>query len=219
MATRTLITWPQYTAKQWFTRTCLQLLGVALIGAVVIAPALPVLYALGQILPQLGKFGTLALIPVAYVAYVMMLLTCVVVLKWVVIGKCRPGEYRLDSAYYIKWWFVDRLYTFVGDRVYGLGVIQLWYNKALGLRVSTVAAPSDGAKQRSRYFINLYTTSVSEFDLVSIGENTVVREDVKIRPAVLAGGLLVIKPVVIGSNCIIGVGSVSLCTDRCSQLL
>jgi hypothetical protein len=214
--TKTLGSWPKYTTLQWTVRTCVQFIGIVLIGSTVIAPALPVFYALNVALDEVGRFAALALIPVAYVAYILLLLVLVVVWKWLVIGRFKAGEYRLTSAYYLRWWFVDRLYTFVNDRLYGIGILRLWWLKALGLQKTsfTSSTPinstsSKGSAVSLNDYIDVYTSSISEFDLISIGSGTVVYEDVRLRAAVLAGGMLILKPVTIGSNVSIGVGSVS----------
>jgi hypothetical protein len=189
-----------------------------LIGSTVIAPALPVFYALNVALEHLGRFAALALIPAAYVVYILLLLVLVVVWKWLVIGRFKAGEYRLTSVYYLRWWFVDRLYTFVNDRLYGIGILRLWWLKALGLKRTSFTSSTPitstsgkGSAVTLNHYIDVYTSSVSEFDLISIGSGTVVYEDVRLRAAVLAGGMLILKPVTIGSNVSIGVGSVRTC--------
>eukprot|EP00953_Heterococcus_sp_UTEX-ZZ885_P007044 4289-Heterococcus_DN1.PRE.2 len=218
--TKTLGSWPKYTTLQWTVRTCVQFIGIVLIGSTVIVPALPVFYALNVALDNLGRFAALALVPVAYAAYILLLLTLIVVWKWLVIGRFKAGEYRLTSVYYLRWWFVDRLYTFVNDRLYGIGILRLWWLKALGLKKTSftsstpiTSTSSKGSAITADHYIDVYTSSVSEFDLISIGSGTVVYEDVRLRAAVLAGGMLILKPVTIGSNVSIGVGAVSAYDD------
>ena len=34
-----------------------------------------------------------------------------ITVKWLVIGRVRPGRYPLWSVYYVRWWFVPKPYT------------------------------------------------------------------------------------------------------------
>ena len=89
-------------------------------------------------------------------AYWPVLLALSIGLKWLVIGRYRPGQYPVWSLYYFRWWLVNRCqgfswaHMFVGTPLMGL------YYRAMGAKVGRNATIS--------------TVFCSAFDLVTIGE-------------------------------------------------
>ncbi len=76
------------------------------------------------------KFGTLAL---------------VVALKWLVLGRTKPGRYPLWGSYFYRWWFVQRLNALVHPSYLANSPIMRLYLRLMGARIGSgvlIAMPS-----------------------------------------------------------------------------
>ena len=60
----------------------------------------------GEDLPLLGQI--FALLGV-YVAIIVVTGLIAIALKWLVLGRTKPGVYPLWGVYYFRWWFAKRL--------------------------------------------------------------------------------------------------------------
>lgn len=143
-----------------------------------------------------AKVGSLTALLVALAVmlgtYPAMLLLSVAV-KWVVIGRFRAGVYPVWSAYYVRWWFVNRVLAIAPlDFLNGTPLLNLYY-RLLGARIG-----SD---------VYIRTDNVRSFDLISIGDGTSIGADACVLGYSVEGGWLRIGPVDIGRNCFIGARS------------
>ncbi len=113
-----------------------------------------------------------------------------VVLKWAVLGRTKPGVYPIWGAYYLRWWFVDRLLiqTMAELRgVFGGTLFETAFLKALGCNCS--------------WQVDL-DARIFTPDLVTIGQNVRV-EDGTIQCASLERGELVLEEVVIHRDALV----------------
>lgn len=126
---------------------------------------------------------------VGFAAWPSMLALSILV-KWVVIGKYKPGRYPLWGSYYLRWWVATRFqalsfsYIFVGTPLMNL------YFRAMGAKV--------GAN------VNLSSPYCTAFDVVSIGDNTSVGLESQLLGYRVEDGFLVIAPIEIGKDCFVG---------------
>lgn len=121
------------------------------------------------------KFGTLFL---------------VVALKWVIMGRTKPGRYPLWGAYFFRWWFVQRLYALAHPSYLANSPIMRLYLRLLGAKVGSgvmIAHAQFGAA-----------------DLVKIGAGTSIGHKANIANAEVMAGELIIGEVAIGSDSYIG---------------
>lgn len=121
------------------------------------------------------KFGTLVL---------------VVILKWLVIGRTKPGRYPLWGAYFFRWWFVQRLYMLAHPSYLANSPIMRLYLRLLGAKVGSgvmVAHAQFGAA-----------------DLVKIGSGASIGHKANVANAEIVAGELVIGEVTIGADAYIG---------------
>jgi non-ribosomal peptide synthetase-like protein len=121
------------------------------------------------------KFGTLAL---------------VVALKWLVLGRTKPGRYPLWGFYFYRWWFVQRLNALVHPSFLANSPIMRLYLRLIGARIGSgvlIAHAEFGAA-----------------DLVTIGAGASIGHKANIANAEIIAGELVIGTVTIGRDAYIG---------------
>ncbi len=114
-------------------------------------------------------------------------------IKWLVIGKFKPGKYPLYSMYYFRWWLVTRILRMNGAAfIAGTPLINIYYRLM-------------GAKIGKNCLIN--TSTVSIFDQLKIGNNTSIGFESQIPGYKVENGMLNIGSIDIGSNCFVGIQS------------
>jgi non-ribosomal peptide synthetase-like protein len=121
------------------------------------------------------KFGTVVL---------------VVVLKWVVLGRTKPGRYPLWGAYFFRWWFVQRLHALAHPSYLANSPIMRLYMRLMGAKVGSgvmIAHAQFGAP-----------------DLVRIGSGASIGHKANVANAEIVAGELVIGEVTIGPDAYIG---------------
>ncbi len=138
-----------------------------------------------------GASGYLRLVAFSAVAF---LVVCAVPIaaKWLLVGRWKPGQVRIWSLAYVRFWIVKSLirwnpgvHLFVGSPLYGL------YLKALGAKVGR------GVVILSRD-IPICT------DLLAIGAGTVIRRDSNFSCYRARAGRIEIGPVTLGRDVFIG---------------
>lgn len=147
---------------------------------------------------QFCQWVTAITIPAAYAVYLLSGLALTLITKWLVLGKLKEGNYPVWSFYFLRWWLV-RLAI---DRNSGrLSVLRhtpfiRWWYRLMGAKIGKGVV--------------IDTTIITEPDLISIGDNSVLSEYSSIQCHIFDNGLLKIQKVSIGKNCVLGTGSVAL---------
>ena len=90
----------------------------------------------GEDLPLLGQIGALLGV---YVGIIVVTGLIGIALKWLVLGRTRPGIYPLWGVYYFRWWFAAR--------VAGLGTVV-----ASGTATAEATGSSSGSTLQSQSF-------------------------------------------------------------------
>ncbi len=118
-----------------------------------------------------------------------------IVAKWVIIGRWEPRQFRIWSFRYVAFWFVkilvqsNPLRLFVGTPIYVL------YLRALGAKIG-------------RNVVVLSRSVPVCADLLTIGDNTVVRKDSSLTCYRAHAGLIQTGPVTLGADAFVGEASV-----------
>ena len=116
-----------------------------------------------------------------------------IALKWLVIGRYKPGRYPLWGSYYFRWWLVSRFQGLSWSGMFvGTPLMSLYY-RAMGAKVgrnSTIGTPL-----------------CSAFDVVSIGADTSVGAETQLLGYRVEDGWLVIGQVTVGDHCFVGAHS------------
>ncbi len=116
-----------------------------------------------------------------------------VALKWIVIGRIRPGRYPVWGGYFLRWWFVQRALEIAPkDYVTGTPLAGALL-RMLGSRVGRN--------------VTLESLDIDCPDLVEIGDDCVVESFAWIRSSHVAHGYLTLRPIAVGRGSTIGVRS------------
>lgn len=120
---------------------------------------------------------------------VMLLLK--IAIKWLLLGRIKPGRYKLWGWFYLRWWLVRRIHNFILPPKYlmGTSLVTLYYRLL-------------GAKIGSNCYIG--TPSIAAYDLLTIGDNTSIGYDAKLFGYDVSDGYLTIGSITIGKHCYIG---------------
>ena len=134
----------------------------------------------------LGAFASLI------VFYPLMLMIPIAV-KWLVIGRYRPGSYPLWGPFYFRWWFTTTIEAAVPVAyLTGTPLLNI-YLRLMGAKIG----PN----------VHLATDSFASFDLLSIGADTSINADSTLLGYTIEDGQLKIGRITIGTGCFVGTRS------------
>lgn len=138
---------------------------------------------------------SLAMYITLFLAMPLVSLGFTIGLKWLLLGRVKPGEYPLWGWFYFRWWLVQSLQNNVFQLKYltGTPIINLYYRML-------------GAKIGSDCFIS--TTNLGVPDMVSMGRGSSINNEVRLLGYVVEDGWLRIGAINIGNDCYIGARSV-----------
>jgi non-ribosomal peptide synthetase-like protein len=134
----------------------------------------------------------LFLSPLVAVSFVALLCLEIVALKWLLLGRIRPGRHRVDSWYYIRKWFVDKTMELTLDVVgplYASVYLSPWY-KLLGAKLGRGAEIS--------------TASFISPDLLSVGAESFIADNASLGAPRIHNGQIRIGANRIGQRAFIG---------------
>src|SRR5215213_1807214 len=128
----------------------------------------------------LGFLAQMAALLAVYVVINAVTALTAIALKWVVLGRTKPGRYPLWGAYYFRWWFVKRLEPLVHIKwLQGSPMIRR-YLRLMGAQVGGDVIIAD--------------IDAGAIDLVSIGGGTTMGSKTKIANVEIIGNEMVIGP-------------------------
>ncbi len=127
-------------------------------------------------------------------AVVVLLLPLTFVLsilaKWTLIGKYKEGDYPLWGSYYVRWWLVKRFHSLVPSSfLTGTPLLAMYY-RLMGAHVGK--------------HVYLNTSSCDTWDLVSIGDGSVISQGASFCCSSVEGGMLKIRSIRVGRSCFVG---------------
>jgi non-ribosomal peptide synthetase-like protein len=177
----------------WFRLPCvaLQFLGLMALYAVIFAP---IVFAVVLVIDV--RDGQIELLRALNLATTVALLVwpswlfLSIALKWLVIGRYKPGRYPIWGFYYFRWWLVSRFQ--------GLG----WSEMFVGTPLMSLYYRAMGAKIGRHCSID--TPHCVAFDLVTIGDDTSIGPETHMLGYQIEDGWLILGRVTIGSECFIG---------------
>lgn len=137
---------------------------------------------------------TAALIVSIFLTMPVLSLAVVLVAKWALLGKVKPGQHRLWGWFYFRWWLVLQLQTNISPAKHFMGspLINL-YCRLFGARIG------------KNCFIG--SVDLAGHDLITIGDNTSVGYETNLKAYVVEDGWLKLGAITIGSDCFIGARS------------
>ena len=171
------------------------------LGLIAAAPLLP-LAAILPVAPGLivmieldwatQGYGYLAIAPFLALVYVIGMCTLMVVAKWLLLGRVKPGSYSIWSWFYVRFWFVRQLGALALDLIhpiYATLFVSPWY-RALGAKVGARAEISTA-------------TSILH-DLVEIGPESFIADGVMFGGARHEPGTIRLEETRIGRRTFLG---------------
>ena len=142
----------------------------------------------------------------AFIVLPPLMILLSVAVKWLVIGRYKPGDYPLWGVYYFRWWFVRRYLSVIPTQfLAGTPLMALYYRLL-------------GAKIGRDVFLSM--DQIDAPDLVSIGDGAIISDGAVFATTSVERGLLRIgrndigmrafvgTMAVIGRNATVGAGAV-----------
>jgi non-ribosomal peptide synthetase-like protein len=121
------------------------------------------------------------------------MLTLSVAAKWCLIGRYKPGKYKLWSFYYFRFWLATRLQAASGAGAFVGTPMLPFFFRIMGAKVGKNCL--------------LETAACSAWDLVQIGDDVSIGADTQLPGYRVADGMLEIGSVTIGNRCFVGIHS------------
>lgn len=134
---------------------------------------------------------------VGYFLFGLTFMALIVIIKRVTRFKSRPGDYPFVSGYAMHWAVIGALV--------GLAKVVILHH-ILGMPVLNLFYRLMGAKIGRNVMIN--TCNMFDFDLLTIGDGAMLGGDCVVIGHVGEGGMLRLRPIVIGPRCTVGQSSI-----------
>ena len=170
----------------------LQGVGLLIFPVLVVAALFPGIVVMNHLNYLDPYYWYLLLSPLAAVSFIILLCLEIAGLKWLLLGKVKAGRYPTLSFYYLRKWFVDQTLDLSLDilgPLYASVYLTPWY-KLLGAKLGSGAEIS--------------TASFISPDLLSIGEESFIADNVSLGAARVRDGFLTIGTNHIGRRTFIG---------------
>jgi non-ribosomal peptide synthetase-like protein len=123
-----------------------------------------------------GVMDSLYMMLIMYFALLPILSFIAIGFKWLVIGRIKPGKYKLWGTYYFRFWIVDKV----------INICPITY--FTGTSIMNIFLRMVGAKVGKNSYIN--TSAISAFDLLKVGDNVSICTDSHLRGYNIADGYL-----------------------------
>lgn len=176
-------------AKVWQAIGVLFIFGIQ--GLFWLGPIFAAIYLSAEI----GHHDLIALLlgVALHAASVPLLIGLIVALKWIVVGRFKPGTYPMWGSTYLRWWFVTRLLAIAPNTLITGTPLAAVYLRCLGARVGRN--------------VLIESLEMDCPDLIDIGNDCSFENSSWIHAAEVAYGQLHLRAVTIADGCSIGVRS------------
>lgn len=145
-----------------------------------------------------NRYGNYSLHMIAAIFLLMIVLPVIsffipIIAKWLIIGKFKPGAYKLWGTYYFRWWLVTHIQKFSPvNFMIGSPFVNLYY-RLMGAKIGKNC--------------HVLASSVNCFDLLTLGDNSTVGYHSIVHGAVVENGYLKLGTTTIGERCYVGAQS------------
>ncbi len=110
--------------------------------------------------------------------------------KWVILGRIKPGKYKLWGSYYFRFWLIDKL----------ISICPVAYFS--GTSLMNIYLRLMGAKIGKNCYVN--TAAIDIFDLLKLGDNVSICTDTHLRGYTIEDGYLKIGSIELEDNAFVG---------------
>ena len=135
-------------------------------------------------------FGELPTLLAIYLALNLGTKFLIIGLKWIIIGRTKPGRYLLWGTYYYRIWLVNRLLQINSAQFLQASPLIRWYLRALGARVGHDAV--------------IGGFDAGACDLISIGDRACVGLGSRFANVEYVGNVMIVGHVGIGADAHVG---------------
>ncbi len=193
-----------------FVFCILHAIGVLIVPVFVIGAIFPGMMLMHYLNLIDDYYYYLVLAPLVAVSFVVLLCLEIVVFKWLLLGRVRPGRYSLFSGFYLRKRFVDQLMELSLDvlsPLYSTIYLAPWY-RMLGAKLGRRAEISTAS------FISPDLLSIDDegfiADCVSLGAGRVENNLLSIarthvgRRSFIGNSAVLPPGTIVGDNCLIG---------------
>ena len=130
-----------------------------------------------------------AIILLARLAMCIYLPLLAISVKWIVIGRFKPGRRALWGGYYLRWWVVDQFRRATGLGIFSSSPFLLrTYYRLMGARIG-------------KNVIIDRTAVITECDLVTLEEDCLVDSGALVRPGAADCGDFLLAPIACAAGC------------------
>ncbi len=137
-----------------------------------------------------GIWSSIVLSLFAYFSILPVFTVFSIIFKWLVIGRIKPGKYKLWGSYYFRFWLVGKV-TAICPIIYFSGTaIMNWFLRLMGAKIGR------------NCYIN--TSAIDVFDLVTMDDNVSICTDTHLRGYTIEDGWLKIGTIELGENAFVG---------------
>jgi non-ribosomal peptide synthetase-like protein len=182
------------TRKLVILRYCIEFFRVTLPTTFFILLASLITNAVSYLQVERDLLQLLFVFPILYVAASGIAVLITVLLKWIIIGKYKPSKKPLWSNY------VWRSELITG--IYENFLVLFFLNILTGTPFIKYPLRMLGCKIGKR--VCLYTTQVTEFDLVNIGDNSSLNDNCTLQTHLFEDRVMKMSHVNIGKHCSVG---------------
>jgi non-ribosomal peptide synthetase-like protein len=149
----------------------------------------------GLVTAILGAFASL-------IAFYPVMVTVPILLKWILIGRYRPGRHPLWGFYYFRWWLATTVEAAVPiGYLSGTPLLNIYF-RLMGAKIGRN--------------VQLHSDNCVIYDLVTIGDDSSINIDSRLLGYTVEGGFLKIGSISIGHRCFVGTRA-ALCPDTVMQ--
>jgi non-ribosomal peptide synthetase-like protein len=190
---------PPRPAYGLLRRTAIAALYVFLVLVIPLLPLLafvPGVALLMQFDPLTQPLLYLGVAPLVGSSFVILLTAGLVALKWLLVGRVRPGTYPVNGSFYVRKWIVDNLLAMSLGTVGGLHAtlyLAPWY-RALGAKLGR--------------FVELSTATSATPDLLEINDGGTIADEVSLGAPRIENGWMTLAPTRLGRRAFAGNGAV-----------
>jgi non-ribosomal peptide synthetase-like protein len=166
--------------------------GLLIFPVLVVTALFPGIVAMNELNYLDPYYWYLLLAPAVGISFIAFLALEIAVIKWLLLGKVKPGHYPIESWYYLRKWFVDQAMDLSLDilgPLYASVYLTPWY-KLLGARLGKGAEIS--------------TASFISPDLLSIGDESFIADSASLGAPRIRDGFMTIGRNHIGKRSFIG---------------
>ena len=129
-----------------------------------------------------------------FIAIIPASLLVAIAIKWLVLGRERPGRHPLWGTYYFRWWLVNRILGAIPAQYLTGSPLAALYFRLLGARIGEN--------------VHLGTDALSCPGQIEIGDDSCISDASALMCARVERGWLKIAPIRIGAGCVVGASSV-----------